>query len=101
MDKELTENIKSKSQWLRALFMVLFIVINYFVRFIIIAIALFQFIIVLMSAKKNNNLLKFGKSLSTYSYQIMLYITYNSEDKPFPFGNWPNEEKPKAIKNET
>ncbi|OAD23647.1 hypothetical protein THIOM_000515, partial [Candidatus Thiomargarita nelsonii] len=27
--------------------------------------------------------------LSIYIHQILLYLTYNSEEKPFPFSSWP------------
>jgi len=90
MDEQTLSNIKSKSQWMRLLFMVLFAVINYFVRMIILLIAVVQFLLMILSGKPNQNLLKFGGSLSTFSYQIMLFLTYNSETKPFPFSDWPS-----------
>ena len=48
-----------------------------------------QFLQVLFTGKVNVYLLQFGKSLSVYQYQIMLFLTYNSETQPFPMDNWP------------
>jgi hypothetical protein len=30
--------------------------------------------------------------LARYVYNCLLFITYNSDDKPFPFGEWPAAE---------
>ena len=56
------------------------------VAFIVI---LFQFLTVLFTADTNKKLVSFGQSLSTYQYQIMMFLTYNSEEHPFPMGEWP------------
>ncbi len=79
-----------KATWLRGIFMLIFFaIVYYFIILLIAAIALFQFGSVLFTGKLNVWLLDFGRSLSTYSQQIVSFLTYNSEQKPFPFSNWP------------
>ncbi len=53
------------------------------------ALAAVQFIFTLFMSRPNDNLLRFTKGLTAYSYHIMQYLTYNVEDKPFPFSAWP------------
>lgn len=84
------EFLTVKATWLRGIFMLIFFAIAYyFIILLIAAIALFQFGSVLLTGKLNVWLLDFGRSLSTYSQQIVSFLTYNSEQKPFPFGEWP------------
>jgi len=90
-DKDEQQHYKNRNVWLRGLFMLIFIFFMGVAKFVILVVAGFQFLAILFTAEENNNLLKFGKSLSVYDYQIMLYLTYNSEFKPFPMGDWPNE----------
>lgn len=82
---------KDRNVWLRGLFMLIFIFFMGVAKFVIIVVVGFQFLAILFTGEKNNNLQKFGKSLSIYEYQIILYLTYNSEVRPFPIGDWPNE----------
>jgi hypothetical protein len=89
MDNNLKEKLLVKSKWLRGLFMALFVVIQYLVSWMIVLIAFFQFVIDLLTGKPNDKLLEFTKHLNTYLLQIVNFITFNSEEKPFPFSNWP------------
>ena len=38
----------------------------------------------------NKNLRNFGQSLASWILQIMQFLTFNSNSKPFPFDDWPN-----------
>ncbi len=87
--EELRANLLTGSTWLRIFIMVLYAIIGYVAIFVIGAVAIFQFGTVLITGKLNERLLPFGQSLSLYISQILLYITYNSDEKPFPFNNWP------------
>lgn len=89
MDKELKENLMMVDKWLRLFFMIVFAIVNYVVQFLIWALSAIQFIFVLFVSKPNDNLLRFTKGLTAYSYHIMQYLAYNVEEKPFPFSAWP------------
>lgn len=54
-------------------------------------ISVFQFLTTLITGTPHNRVLSFGKNLSDYVYQIYLFLTFNSEDRPFPFSPWPGE----------
>jgi hypothetical protein len=44
-----------------------------------------------LTRRANDNLLSFGRSLSVYIYQIARYVTFNQEERPFPFSPWPTD----------
>jgi hypothetical protein len=89
MNDKQEASYKDRSVWIRGLFMLGFIFLMGIAKFITLVVVLLQFLAVLFTSKANNNLLEFGKSLSVYQYQIVLYLTYNSEQRPFPIGEWP------------
>ena len=88
--RPIEQNIKSKSTWLRGLFMLVFIFIYALSRFIVGAVVLLQFLWVLFSGEVNERLKTLGQSLAVYTAQIIRYLTYNSEQRPFPFDDWPS-----------
>lgn len=86
---QMRENMLSLSTWTRGFFMLLYAVIGYVAIIIAGIVIIFQFGVVLLTGKLNERLFPAGHSLSTYIHQILLYLTYNSEEKPFPFSSWP------------
>lgn len=89
-NEELKSNLLSSKHWLRLVFMVLFAVLLQVVAIIMWVLVILQFFFSLITGKDNKNLREFGYSLSTYIYQILKFLTYNSEEKPFPFSDWPD-----------
>jgi len=90
MNDEIKQKILDKNTWLRGLYMLLFVLISGVARFVIAVLVLFQFFSVLFTGNTNAQLLTLGQNLSTYIYQITLFLTFNSEWRPFPFGSWPD-----------
>lgn len=89
MSDELKQNISRTETWIRLLYMMLFAVIYSFAGVVLGAIVLLQFGFVLFTATRNPHLLRVGASMSLFLYQILLYITYNTDERPFPFSEWP------------
>jgi hypothetical protein len=70
--------------------MAVFVAIYMITRIVFGALVVFQFLWVLFTAETNQQLTGLGQSLATYTYQIMRYLSFNSDDKPFPFSaEWP------------
>lgn len=90
MEPQLKSNLGSRKTWLRGLYMLLFAVIYSVTEVVIGAVVILQFLFTLVTGKTNARLLQFGRSLSRYVYQIMLFFTFNSEELPFPFNEWPS-----------
>ena len=106
MDDELKQNIKEPKTWLRGLYMLLFLVFYSVAKVITFAVIAFQFILTLLTGKTNDRLVKLGQSLCTYLYQILTFLTFNSNEHPYPFGAWPKgapsvKKQAKQIKEES
>ena len=87
---EFERNVKSRSTWLRLLFMILFALLYGLSRVVTAAVVVIQFFHVLLTGNTNEQLKNFGHSLAIYSYQVVEYLTFNSETKPYPLdANWP------------
>lgn len=81
------ENIKSRSTWLRLLFMIVFYVLATVTSAVLSVVVVLGFFWVLFTGEKNRQLQQAGQVIAAYLYEIVRYLTFNSEDKPFPFGN--------------
>jgi hypothetical protein len=79
----------TQKKLLKALFFILFYFISYAVWGLSIAISIFQFFYALLLKEPNKHLLDFSKNLNTYLYDIVRFISFNTETKPFPFSPWP------------
>lgn len=89
MAQDIKQNLKARDTWLRGLYIIIFAVFYSIAEIVLFAVVLFQFLLSLFTAQTNQRLLKLGQSLSTYIYQIVMYITFNSDQQPYPFGAWP------------
>ena len=99
MTNEVTQNLKSQSTWMRGLYILIYAVFYTIAEIVLFAVIVFQFLLKLFTADTNERLRKLGQGLSTYIYQILQYMTFNSDYQPYPFGAWPKGE-PKALKSE-
>jgi hypothetical protein len=87
------ENIKKTSTWIRFAYMVLFgAILIPLGRFVLAFIVVGQFLMVLVKGRDNANLRKLGNASGHWIYQGILFLTFNSEAKPFPFDEWPDVE---------
>ena len=82
---------QNKNTWIRGLYILFLLFCLGVAKFVATFVVMFQFLNVLFTDNTNPQLLKFGNSLSIYHYQVMMYATYNTDDKPFPFTDWPDE----------
>ncbi len=94
MTSDIKENIKKQSTWLRGLYMLIFVLFYSIAEVVLFAVVVFQFFLTLFTGKTNPRLLKLGQSLATYIYQIIQYLTFNSDYQAYPFGAWPKGEPP-------
>jgi hypothetical protein len=86
------ENVKSRSTWLRLVFMIIMVVLYGVSRVVVGAVVVLQFLWVLFTGSINKKLEQLGQSLATYTYQIIRYLTFNTDERPFPFdSDWPTQ----------
>lgn len=92
MDNNTKDNLKQKSTWVRGLYMLLFMLLAGIADIVLYGVIIFQFINKLITGQTNERLLKLGQSIATYVYQIVQFLTFNSEYHPYPLGAWPKGE---------
>ena len=92
MSNDIKDNIKQQSTWKRGLYMVLFSIFYTIADFVLFSVVVFQFILKLLTGDTNDRLRKLGLSISTYIYEILQFLSFNSEQHPYPFGTWPKGE---------
>jgi Domain of unknown function (DUF4389) len=88
MDEQLEENLKKISTWKRIFFMLIFAAIGGLVRMLVWAVILLQIASVLFTGAANDNVLRFGRNLSLYTYHILTFLTFNTDTLPYPFSEW-------------
>ena len=85
------ENLKSGTTWLRGLFMLVICILASVALFVGTWIVVFGFFWVLFTGEVNLQLKEAGQSVAAYLYNIARYLTYNTDEKPFPLGGeWPS-----------
>ena len=89
--KPIEEHIKSKATWTRFLFMVICSILVWLASIVGAVVVVLGFLMVLFTGEVNRELRGIGQSLATYIYENIRYLTFNSDERPFPFGGeWPS-----------
>lgn len=90
MGDQLKSNVLSANHWLRFAFMLLFAVFIQVAAAVMWVVVIVQFLFALLTGQVNENLRSFADSLSRFIFQTWRYLSYNTEEKPYPFQDWPN-----------
>ena len=100
MDEELNNNLKQVNSWKRIGFILIFVVVAAVVRPLIYVVVILQIIYVLVTGNKNPYILGFGQKLVAYLYHVMLFMTFNTDQVPFPFSDWKKTEELVSTDND-
>ena len=84
------ETYPVKDRLIKGLFVLLFLFAFGVCRFLLYIIVLVQFLFDLISGEPNTRLCQFSAELKDYFSEIIAFVTYQSDTKPFPFSDWPN-----------
>lgn len=79
------EHIKSRPTWLRLVFMFVFYVLAMVASAVCTVVVVLGFLWVLFTGEKNHQLQQAGQVIAAYIYEIIRYLTFNTDEKPFPF----------------
>ena len=83
------EHLQDAETWKRGFFMMVFVIIYTAAEVVVFGIVVFQFFSRLFTGELNSRLVEFAPGLSRYIYEILTYVTYESDERPFPFSDWP------------
>jgi hypothetical protein len=78
---------------IRAFFMLLYCLLHSVMDAVLVAVAVLQLGFSAVLGAPNARLASFGAQLARFSYQIIQFWTFNTEQKPFPFSDWPSGER--------
>ncbi len=85
------ENLKSRATWIRLAFMAisaLLLSVTSLVGSIVVVLGFFW---VLFTGEVNRQIQQVGQSIAAYVYELIRYLTFNTDEKPFPMGgDWPS-----------
>ena len=82
-------SLTNVNTWIRLAYMVLFALLVMAARLLVSIVVIVQFALVLVFGRDNENLRNLGQGLGKWVYQAIMFLTFNSDDKPFPFDEWP------------
>jgi len=84
------ENLKAKSTWIRLVFMLILCFLGWLATMVATVVVVLGFFWVLFTGETNKRLKGAGQGIARYVYQIIQYLTYNTDERPFPFdAAWP------------
>ncbi|MBI5891009.1 MAG: DUF4389 domain-containing protein [Nitrosomonadales bacterium] len=75
--------------WIRGLFMLLMGLAFHVCATVLGFVVVIQFAMALLNDAPNARLVSFGRSMGNYLRQIVNYLTFATEEMPFPFNEWP------------
>ena len=79
-----------RSIWVRGLYMLLMAFAYHLSGALMGIIAVTQFIFSLFTGKPNSHLVAFAQNLALYFQQNVNFLTFVTEQIPFPFSDWPS-----------
>ena len=65
---------------------------------LIFLIIIFQFVTKLITNDTNRQLRQLSRSIGSYIHQLFQFMSFNSNYKPYPFGEWPEGELDRVEK---
>jgi len=89
MKQALKNKLMNQSTWLRLFYVMLFFFVLYLSIFIVFFIAFIQWVKILICGHTHKDLLHISDSVAQYISQCVYFILCLSEDKPYPFDEFP------------
>lgn len=87
---QIRANLLSATFWVRILFMLIFALVLWALWLAVIVICIVQTVIVLITGEVNDQLQKLGAVAAIYLGQIVSFMLFATEQKPFPFTPFPD-----------
>ena len=79
----------TRNIWIRAIFMLLMALALHVCITVLFFVTIIQFLMTLLNDTPNVRLVSFGRSMGSYLRQIVNFLTFATEEIPFPFSEWP------------
>ena len=87
--EEVNDTQHPKADMARVVYMIMYLIIGKVISIILFIIAVGQLLYSWLSGSPNEKILPFSASMSEYAKQIVLYVSFNTDEKPWPSADWP------------
>ncbi len=87
--EEVKTNERKKPGVARALYTLLYLLIGRFISMVLFVIAITQYIYSWLTGAPNEKILIFTADLGEYTKQLVSYVGFNTDERPWPVGDWP------------
>jgi hypothetical protein len=85
-------NIRNRATWQRLLFILILGLLFSLAVTVGTVVVMLQFFWVLFTGETKREFASIGRQLGDYGRQIVLYMSFNTDDRPFPFDlDWPSD----------
>ena len=74
---------------MRLFFAIGFAIVAWFVLWLLLVLTAAQFVIIVINGQANDELKAFSLSLSRYLWELLRFIVFAKDEKPFPFAPFP------------
>ena len=79
-----------KELWIRLLYMIGYWFLGNVAFSVAIFLGALQFVVVLITGNKNEELRSFSRNLIQYVWECLAFVIFARDDKPFPLGRFPS-----------
>ena len=87
---DIVDNLQEPSAWIRILFMLGYALLLYLVIVpVLFVLGLVQALFAIVTGEDNEKLRGLGGALAEYVHQLLSFFTYNTDEMPFPFKDFP------------
>ncbi len=76
--------------WQRCFYMLGFGILAYMTFWVLIIMAIVQLIVVAIDKETNADLKRFAQNTVQYLFELMAFLCFANDDRPFPFGPFPS-----------
>ena len=83
------KDVEPRPVWKRGLLMLLFVIAFGLAQMLLNALAIVQFVWLLVKREPNQPVAGFGMSLSKWLADVAQFLTCATDEKPFPWRPWP------------
>lgn len=90
MNQNADASTRQRNIWIRGLFMLLMALAFQVSGTVLCIVTVIQFLMTLLNDMPNARLVYFGRSLGRYLQQVVDFLTFATEQLPFPFNDWPS-----------
>lgn len=85
------DEVNQESIWLRLVFMIVYAAIAWFVFGFTVLLAVLQFIVTALNKSSNDDLKSICRSTIMYLSDLLAYVAFLKDEKPFPLGQFPKK----------